>query len=128
MKLRIKGNSLRLRLTRGEVQQLADVGAVEEQVVFGPGQTLTYRVASDKVNGVITAAYDKNIIEIRVPAATAREWCGTDVVSLSHSQRLPADELRLVIEKDFACLSPRQGEDDSDNFPHPQAGSAQAKC
>ena len=35
MKLRMKGDSLRLRLTRGEVQELARTGRVEERVHIG---------------------------------------------------------------------------------------------
>ena len=47
MKLRIKGDSLRLRLTQGEVRELAQRGVVSDQVRFGPGAHLTYRIASD---------------------------------------------------------------------------------
>ena len=36
MKLRIRGDSLRLRLTRGEVEALADSGEVRETIHFGP--------------------------------------------------------------------------------------------
>jgi hypothetical protein len=44
-------------------------------------------------------------------------------VTLAHEQALPDGSLRITLEKDFACLAPREGEDESDNFPHPQAGS-----
>ncbi len=30
--------------------------------------------------------------------------------------------LTLLLEKDFACLVEREGEDESDMFPHPHAG------
>jgi hypothetical protein len=30
-------------------------------------------------------------------------------------------ELRIVVEKDFACLTAREGEDESDNFANPNA-------
>jgi len=35
MKLRIRGNSLRLRLLRGEVQQFGETGRVTETIQFG---------------------------------------------------------------------------------------------
>jgi hypothetical protein len=122
MKLRIKGSSLRLRLTQGEVQQLADSGNVEEQVQFANAR-LTYRVRRDAAARDIAAAYDGNTIEIRVPEQVAREWSRNEQVTLAHSQSVPGTELRIVIEKDFACLAPREGEDESDNFPHPEASS-----
>ena len=30
--------------------------------------------------------------------------------------------LNILVEKDFACLAPREGEDESDMFPHPLEG------
>jgi hypothetical protein len=44
VKLRIKGDSLRLRLTRGEVQQLAQQGCVEERVHISAQGVLVYRI------------------------------------------------------------------------------------
>jgi hypothetical protein len=39
---------------------------------------------------------------------------------LAGAQPAAADaELRIVVEKDFACLTAREGEDESDNFPNP---------
>ena len=128
MKLRIKGNSLRLRLTQGEVQQLAETGEVQEQVPFASNATLTYRLRRDSKINDITATYTGNIIEILIPERASREWCGTDRVTLEHSQRVPDGELRVTLEKDFACLAPRAGEDESDNFPHPRAAAGSPKC
>jgi hypothetical protein len=126
VKLRIKGSSLRLRLTQGEIRELAEGRAVEETVPFAPQAILTYRLKRDAEAGEITAAYTGNIIEIRVPERAALHWCATEQVSLTHSQPVPGGELRIALEKDFACLAPRTDEDESDNFPHPQTGSL--KC
>ena len=30
-----------------------------------------------------------------------------------------SEDLQILVEKDFACLAPREGEDDSDAFAHP---------
>src|SRR5665811_2172531 len=46
MKLRLQGNSLRLRLTRSEVVRLDGHGTVEEAASFGSGGRLTYRIQS----------------------------------------------------------------------------------
>lgn len=126
MKLRIKGSSLRLRLTQGEIRELAEGRAVEEQVPFAAQATLTYRLQRDPKIPEITASYAGNIIEIRVPERAAAQWCDTEQVALSRSQPVPGGELRIALEKDFACLAPRTDEDESDNFPHPQTGSL--KC
>ncbi len=124
MKLRIKGDSLRLRLTRGEVEELDERGAVEDRVRFGPAAALVYRVTCDHTATALAATFARDSIEIRVPDAEARDWCRTDRVTLENTQPIaPGETLRLVVEKDFACLAPRAGEDESDHFPHPGLGS-----
>ena len=48
MKMRIRGNSLRLRLTRSEVTNLVDSGCVEESIGFAPDATsFTLRATKD---------------------------------------------------------------------------------
>ena len=47
----------------------------------------------------------------------------TEQVSIDDQQVLvDGDKLRVIVEKDFACLTPRDGEDESDMYPHPKAG------
>lgn len=128
MKLRIKGDSLRLRLSQGEMRSLAEQGEVEDRISFPGGGALSYRLRSDKNNHSISVSYDANLIDIRVPEALAGRWCGTDLVTLSACQPLAAGELRIVLEKDWACLAPREGEDESDNFPHPEAAGGAKTC
>ena len=123
MKLRIKGSSLRLRLTQSEVRQLENEGQVAEEVNFGAGASLTYRLCTDVDKPVISATYGNNVIDVRVPRETAINWSRTDQVTLSHTEAVPGDELRIVIEKDWNCLAPRSEEDESDNFPHPEQGA-----
>ena len=60
MKLRIKGPSLRLRLTQGEIRALAEHGTVEEEVPFGPGVRLVYRLKKDAAAREISASYAGN--------------------------------------------------------------------
>ena len=126
MKLRIKGPTLRLRLAQGEVQALLDEGVVEERVPFGAGGTLVYRLRRDAAAGEITATFRNGVVEVLVPERNAREWCTTQLVTLAREQPLPDGALRISLEKDFACLAPREGEDESDNFPHPEAGSGKS--
>ena len=47
-------------------------------------------------------------------------WANSDEVSLlAHQENNSMNALRLLIEKDFACLITREGEDDSDAYPNP---------
>jgi hypothetical protein len=123
VKLRIKGPTLRLRLSQGEIRALLEEGLVEERVPFAAGVNLVYRLRRDAAADEITASFRNGVVEIRVPERNAREWCTTELVTLAHEQALPDGSLRITLEKDFACLAPREGEDESDNFPHPQADS-----
>jgi hypothetical protein len=126
MKLRIKGPTLRLRLTQGEISALLDEGVVEERVPFAPGVSLVYRLRRDAAAGKISATFRNGVLEILVPEGKAREWCASELVTLAHEQALPDGTLRITLEKDFACLAPREGEDESDNFPHPEAGAGKS--
>lgn len=126
MKLRVRGDSLRLRLARGEVQQLAHSGSVEERVHISPDGELVYRLRRTASAATLSATFKNGVIEIQVPETLAREWCASELVTLEHVQPHGAVRLRIVVEKDYACLAPRADEDESDNFPHPNDGSA--KC
>ena len=122
MKLRIKGASLRLRLTQGEVRALAAGGQVEEHVPFANGQ-LTYRLSRDAGATSLQASFSGGVLAVRIPEAQALHWCAGEEVTLAGTQPAGADTLRITVEKDFACLAPRSDEDESDNFPHPETGS-----
>lgn len=120
MKLRIKGDSLRLRLTQAEVNELAAHGVVADCVRFGGGAQLFYRLTRDRQTQALTAGYSDGVIDVRLPEQVALDWCRSNEVTLTGTQPAAADaELRIVVEKDFACLTAREGEDESDNFPNP---------
>ena len=44
MKLRIRGNSLRIRLTKSEISRLQDGAKVEETISFATEQKLIYEI------------------------------------------------------------------------------------
>ena len=118
MKLRIKDNSIRLRLTRSEVDRIAAEGRVEAAVAFADGRKVRY--ALERSGGAGTeASWSERGLVVQVPEATLRDWAGSEQVSISASQPLPEGSLGILVEKDFACLTPREGEDESDMFPHP---------
>jgi hypothetical protein len=121
MKLRIKGDSLRLRLTRGEVARLGETGRVDDTIRFAPGVRMTYALVAADVSRV-QAGFDHATVTVQVPTAMARQWVESEQVGFAAEQDLGNGEtLRLLIEKDFACLTVRVGEDDSDAFTNPMA-------
>jgi len=125
MKLRIRGNSLRLRLKRGEVDQIAAGSSIVEETQF-PNSVLTYRLDVSE-NHEISASFDRGSLVISLPKSRVSDWADSDEVSLSAEQKITgAGSLSLLIEKDFSCLEPghhRDGEDDEDTFPHPSTQS-----
>ena len=131
MKLRIRGNSLRLRLTKGEVATIGEGGAVEETVEFGSdtAQQLVYAI---KVKNSIenpTAVFDHGRITIFIPNVQAEKWARTNQIGIEAEKPIDGEKtLRILIEKDFSCLEPRAGEEDADTFAHPfqnEAGKAE---
>ncbi|MBV1857431.1 MAG: hypothetical protein KUG77_03395 [Nannocystaceae bacterium] len=123
MKLRILGDSLRLRLSQSEVKQFGDTARVEQSIRFGPGSVMTYAIEhSDAVNKLY-ASFADSTLTVRMPSSIAQAWVRTDEVSLRGEQPLDGDEpLSLLIEKDFKCAIPRPGEEDYDGFEHPTGG------
>lgn len=126
MKLRIKGNSLRLRLTQSEIARLGEVGRVEERINFSFNQTLVYEliVETDAESRAerLRASFNDNRITVKLPLILARELVETPRVGISDEQESggEAGMLSLLIEKDFACLDGGDAdEDQSDAYPNP---------
>jgi hypothetical protein len=114
MKIRIKGNSLRYRLTRTDTAQLAEEGYLQEEVEFG-SQQLFYalRVIDEEQ---LSATYKDNTITMYVPKRLIVEFADTDKVGFEGTH----GSLHLLVEKDFTCLD-NVTEDQSDNYPNPLA-------
>ncbi|MEP6850759.1 MAG: hypothetical protein ABI999_18015 [Acidobacteriota bacterium] len=124
MKLRMRSNSIRLRLTQSEVGQLAKNGIVEETIDFGSafGGRFIYSLQIDRDRQDVYSTSGSGRINVHVPRTLAENWIQTEEVGIEGLQ--PTDSgrsLRLIIEKDFTCLHPRPGEDRSDAFPNPSA-------
>jgi hypothetical protein len=122
LKLRIQNNSIRFRLTRKEVDALRDTGRVSAAVSFADGSCLEYSIETSTLTGQLRANYSAGGLAVQIPQATARQWAVTDEVSITGAQPLENGELAILVEKDFACLVPREGEDEIDLFPHPRKG------
>ncbi len=125
MKLRIKGNSLRLRVTRSELAKVLAGDCVEETVHFAPEASarLTYALHQDPSAQTPTVRYADGRVSVLLPTAQAHVWGVTDQVGISEEIDMGTlGSLKLLVEKDFACLD-RSHEDNQDTFVNPHAGA-----
>ncbi|MBK8699686.1 MAG: hypothetical protein IPN29_09100 [Saprospiraceae bacterium] len=120
MKLRIKGNSIRLRLTKTEVETLSNEGYFEEHTSIG-NQKLTYALKAADAVDLLSANYRDNTITVLMNTGLSQNWTSNEVVGYRHIEKLETgEELFLLVEKDFVCLE-ESFEDQSDNYPNPNA-------
>lgn len=119
MKIRIKGNSIRFRLTRSEVATFCEMGHYEEKTDFGDA-VFKYALRMDEATDELLAGFKTNTITLRVPQKIGAGWDANHKVGFENTVRLGnGNELHILLEKDFACLDDR-GEDESDNYPNPK--------
>jgi hypothetical protein len=129
VKLRIRDNSIRLRLSRGEVDILRDSGLVAARTGFPGGREFQYVVEGSPASVNPGAFFSDNVVTVRLPETAVLAWANSEQVSIVGEQRLDDGEpLSILVEKDFACLAPRDGEDEADMFVHPEASNDQAQC
>jgi len=124
MKLRIKGNTLRVRVSRSEVARLLVADPLEETIYFTPEPTakFTYALQPDQSLSRPAVQYTQNRVAILLPAHQVTSWGTSDQVGIAEEIGLGnLGSLGLLIEKDFACLD-RSDEDNQDTFPNPNAG------
>ena len=92
MKLRIKGNTLRYRLTRTDVDNLSGEGYLEEQTDF-PGNPFIYAVQLTDGQS-LTASYIDNKITVSMSRNMIGELTDTNRVGFSNND----GQLHLLIE------------------------------
>ncbi len=118
MKIRIKGNSIRYRLTKTEVETFCRKGCYEEKTEFRD-QCFTYELRAQKDILNLNADFKRDTITMYLPEADKDGWATSDLVGFKHCLPLgDGRELLLILEKDFVCLD-ETIEDQSDNYPNP---------
>ena len=84
-----------------------------------------YRVESSPACVDPAARFADDELSVRLPESVVTQWIGSEDISIEAMQRLDdGDQLHILVEKDFACLEAREGEDESDMFPHPDQSKA----
>ena len=118
MKSRIRGNTVRYRLSKPEVAALAEEGKLEERTEFING-TLRYAIQKTEDN-VLSAGFTQHTITLYVPQITLQQWAQTEQIGIEHHMPLPnGNTLYLLLEKDFKCIDAGISEDQSDYFENP---------
>jgi hypothetical protein len=124
VKLRLQFNSVRFRLKRHEVEQLARTGRVEEKILIGSGDDamFDYVLESTAAVSLPRAAVTARGIAVQVPSDEVMKWASTDQVGIEGRQQVDNEtSLQILIEKDFACIDGTD-EENADTFPNPLAG------
>ena len=124
MKIRIYDDSVRLRLDRSEVEAVGQGEKVVCRMHFPGGAEFCYQLTSGAVDAV-TASFDGGCISVTLPPSVAEHWANDDSeVSIRGAAAIADGSLTLLVEKDFECLEPRAGEDQSNRFVNPKAVTA----
>ena len=119
MKLRIKGNSVRIRLSKTEVQALSSGTVLEDRTSFGSNR-FGYLVKPVMEGDALYADYENGTIKMFVPKSLLKEWPSNAVVGFESSMKVNANEsLYLLLEKDFKCID-QTSEDQSDFYDNPE--------
>ena len=100
MKLRIMGNTIRMRLSNTEVKELKVTGEMSEFLTFPGGETLTYSLA---VGDRFTALFHDGNIRISLPESLLNTWADSNELTIDKTLELPeGDQLKVLVEKDLA--------------------------
>jgi Family of unknown function (DUF7009) len=123
VKLRIRDNSIRLRLTRVEVDTVSSTGIVKARVSVPGGDGLDYVLECSAIAERPSASLSGGALTVTLPESELMQWAKSEQVSIEADEDLGhGDSLKILVEKDFACLAPREGEDEMDMYPHPLEG------
>jgi hypothetical protein len=125
MKIRIKGNSLRFRVTQSELARLIAGGRIDETIHFSPSEDsrLTYVLEQQASLLSTTLRYQPPEIAIVLSTADLKLWGESNQVGIYAAADLGIHGvLDLLVEKDFACLDLSEAEN-IDTFPNPSAGA-----
>ena len=118
MKIRIKGNSIRYRLTKTEVETFCSEGYIAERTEF-KDQIFNYELRSHDQISNLDAIFKNDTITLYLPEQDKKDWATGDRVGFQNAISLGnGKELFLLLEKDFVCLD-ETIEDQSDNYPNP---------
>ena len=120
MKIRIKDNSIRLRLTKSDVDELKSQKQVSCKTVISGKEVFEYALRIVAEIKYISASFSDRKITISLPSAEAKTLTDTNEITVKGWQDNGEEEqLFLLIEKDLQCLDETE-EDQSDMYENPK--------
>ncbi|MBI1268748.1 MAG: hypothetical protein GC193_15135 [Cryomorphaceae bacterium] len=113
MKLRFKDNSIRLRLSADEVDLLESERIIQCETSFGAAME-PFRYGIQIVNVVeIEADLKSNTVLVSLPPHVFEKWAESPQVGIDYRMGVGNGKfLRILVEKDFACLQKNDLDDD----------------
>jgi hypothetical protein len=100
MKLRIRGNSIRIQVSSTELAKIAETGKAEETVRFSSDQGLRYGIEV-RPTGAVTAMFAGDAIIVTLPKPRLDLWLRANEVSVEGTQPIGGGKvLQVVLEKD----------------------------
>jgi hypothetical protein len=101
VKLRIRDNSVGLRLTQDEIETLRKQGVVSSRTGFPGGREFHYVLESSPASVAPAAFYSENVLTVRLPETTVLAWATTQQVAIEGEQVLvDGEKLAITVEKD----------------------------
>lgn len=116
MKLRFRRNSLRLRVNRREVEDLASGAALEERVQF-PGDARILYILATTTKPNAEAWFRDGVIGVSAPETQVKEWAASESPGMYFEVPTDGSLLKIAIEKDLECVDGPAEERDPDAFP-----------
>lgn len=114
MKIRIKDNTVRFRLTQSEVSRLSEENKIASTTEFLTGN-FVYEISST-AEADFLATFKQNKIQVQIPQEKLKDFCSTQIIGIEGN----SGKVKILIEKDFVCLD-NSAEDQSDNYPNPNS-------
>jgi hypothetical protein len=116
MKLRIRSNTLRLRLNQKEVEALSAGEVIKEKIDF-PGSTALSYILTTAPSGEAQLSFENGTIHITAPRVPLMNWVSSDEVGIYFTLQTGEKPLKISIEKDLACIDGPEEERDPHAFP-----------
>ncbi len=121
MKLRLRGNSLRLRLSQTDVADLASGKVLDEKLSFPGGAEFAYTLSAPKSAMEASAQFLDSTVRVVIPGNKIKEWAEGDELGLYYELPAGQSTLKIAIEKDLQCADEPVDERDPDAYPRAKA-------
>ena len=119
MKVRILGNTIRLRVKMHEADKLRVQGMIEEVLEFGAHAEQQIRFRVSRGTDHFAIAQQEMSVSIMIPAEIVDQWATTEQVGIEETITTSHDRyIKVLIEKDFACLDGNRDEEEG-SYPNP---------